>query len=90
MVAFHQLYRLKTQVEAVTEDERLYALAASDGKRHALMLVNLTGTRKQLELQGICEETARYSVIDQERLLSRIPNAKEIGNNTVFLIEWQD
>ena len=88
MVAFNTLYRLGTQVESQCDAQRLYVLAASNGSKHAAMIVNLTGQTQALRIEGIAPESARYSVIDQERLLSWAPNANEIQNNTVILIEW--
>ena len=88
LVAFNILYNLGTQVKTECDKERLYTLAASDGERHAAIIVNLTGEKQALTLDGINENTAHYSVIDDERLLSWCPNAREIENDTVILIEW--
>ena len=88
MVAFNTLYKLGTQVETVCDNDRLYAVAASDGTHHALMLSNLTGERQALTVEGVDLSNARYHVIDQERLLSWSPAVSSIENNTVLLIEW--
>lgn len=88
MVAFHALYRLGTQVECRCGEDRLYTLAASDGKNHAVLLANLTGEEQQLTFEGLDAEHARYSLIDDDHLLSWIPHAKTIQNNSVILIEW--
>ena len=88
MVAFNTLYKLKNQVELTSDTEDLYAVAASDGKRNALMISNLTGETQKLTLEGVDLENARVSVIDDKRLLSWAPNANEIENNAVMLIEW--
>jgi len=88
LVAFNQLYRLGMQVCCECSDERMYVLAASDGKRNAVMISNLTGSAKRLEIEGVDLASARYYVIDQERLLSWCPNADVIANNSVMLIEW--
>ncbi|MBO5270966.1 MAG: hypothetical protein J6B77_09280, partial [Clostridia bacterium] len=88
MVAFNTLYKLGTQVETVCDNDRLYAVAASDGTHHALMLSNLTGERQALTIEGVDLSNARYHVIDQERLLSWSPAVSSIENNTVLLIEW--
>ena len=88
MVAFHQLYRLGTQVEAGSDTDRLWTLAASDGNDHALLISNTTGNAQELCVEGVDLTGARYHVIDQERLLSWSPAVKKIPNNTVLLIEW--
>ena len=88
MVAFNTLYKLGTQVKTECDNPRLYAVGASDGEHHALMLANLTGEKQTLTLEGADLSRARYYVLDEERLLSWAPNAKEIDKNTVLLIEW--
>ena len=88
MVAFNALYQLGTQVEAVSDNERVYALAASDGTHHALMISNLSGTTQELNIEGVDLAKAKYHVIDQERLLSWSPAVSAIENNMVLLIEW--
>lgn len=89
MVAFNALYRLGTQVETVSSDPRLYAVAASDGKNHALVISNLTGEKQEIAIEGVDLSGARYHVIDQERLLSWSPSTNVTENNTVMLMEWQ-
>ncbi len=88
LVAFNALYKLGEQVGSVSDNKRLYALAASNGDKHALMISNLTGSKQELNIEGADLTDARYYVLDQDRLLSWAPNAKEINNNTVVLIEW--
>ena len=88
MVAFNTLYQLGTQVEAVSDNERVYAVAASDGTHHALMISNLSGTTQELNIEGVDLSKAKYHVIDQERLLSWSPAVSAIENNMVLLIEW--
>lgn len=87
-VAFNHLYKLGTQVAADSGAEELYALAASDGRKNALMLSNLTGEAQELDLQGVDLSDAYIYVIDQDRLLSWAPNADRIEKNMVLLIEW--
>jgi hypothetical protein len=87
-VAFNALYQLGTQVESVSDNARLYAVAASDGAHHALMLSNLTGEKQALDIEGADLSRARYHIIDKERLLSWSAPIKEMENNTVVLIEW--
>jgi hypothetical protein len=88
LVAFNKLYQLGTQVETVCDTENLYVLAATDGKRHAMMISNLTGEWQELHVEGADLTDARYYVIDNERLLSWAPNADYVAPNSVVLIEW--
>ena len=88
MVAFNTLYKLGNQVEATSDTEKLHVLAASNGKKNALLISNLTGAMQNLSFEGVDIENARLSVIDDKRLLSWIPNANEIEDNAVMLIEW--
>ena len=88
MVAFNQLYKLGNEVECESDNPRLYAIAASDGKKHAMLISNLTKARQQLRIEGVDLSNARFYVIDQERLLSWAPDAKTLAPNDVVLIEW--
>ena len=88
MVAFNQLYKLKDQVYAESDAERLHVLAASDGNHNACIVVNLTGKKHELSINGADLSSARFYVLDNERLLSWAPNANKIENNALILIEW--
>ena len=88
LIAFNQLYRLGDQVECVSDNARLYALAASNGKKHAMMISNLTKSTQPLTFEGVDLTDARFYVIDQDRLLSWAPNANRILPNEVILVEW--
>ena len=88
MVAFNALYRLGMQVEAVCDTDGLYVLAASNGKKNAMMISNLTGSAQKLALDGVDLSDAYFHVIDQERLLSWSPAVSAINPNEVILIEW--
>ena len=88
LVAFNQLYKLGSQLEAVCDTDGLYTLAASDGKHCALMLANLTEDEQTLEIDGVDLSRARFYVLNERQLLSWAPNAKKIAKNEVFLIEW--
>ena len=88
LAAFNQLYKLENQVETVCDDARLYALAASNGKKHALMLANLTGRRQALTLDGVELADAHIYELADAGKLAWVPHAKVIENNAVMLIEW--
>lgn len=88
MVAFNELYKLGSEIKCDCDEETLYAVAATDGKRFALVLSNLTGKKQTLEILGADLANARYHVIDQERLLSWSTPVNYIENNQVLLIEW--
>lgn len=87
LVAFNQLYKLGKQIETKCDVDKLYVLAASDGKRHALMLANLTGKTQPLCIDGIDLENARFYTIGEHGTLAWAPNANAIENNAVVLIE---
>jgi hypothetical protein len=89
MVAFNTLYQLGQQVETVCDTEELYVLAASNGKKNAMMISNLSGAWQELNIEGVDLSEARCYIIDNERLLSWAPgNTKWLNNNSVLLIEW--
>ena len=70
------------------DTEGVYAVAASDGKKNAIMISNVSGNDQTLEVEGVDLSDARWSVIDSRRLLSWSPAQKEIKNDTVILIEF--
>ena len=88
MVAFNNLYKLGTEVETISDTEKLHVLSASNGRKHSLLISNLTGHTEKLSIEGVDLENARISVIDDKRLLSWAANANEIENDAVMLIEW--
>ncbi len=87
-VAFNTLYKLGQQVECIGDTEGLYAVAATNGQKHALMISNISGANHTLEIEGVDLSGARFAYIDDRRMLSWAPNAKELKNNSIVLIEW--
>ena len=87
-VAFNALYKLGTQIECSCDTDGVYAVAATNGKQHALMISNISGNAHALEIEGADLTKARFSYIDDRRMLSWAPNASELKNNSVVLIEW--
>ena len=89
-VAFGRLYALGTQAECKIDCEQsgLYAVAATNGNGHALMISNQTGATQPLSIRGVDLSQARLYVIDQHHLLSMAFDASEIKNDTVLLLEW--
>ena len=89
-VAFGKLYALGEQTETVVECDKdgIYALSATDGRRNALMISNLSGETQALSLEGVDLSEARLHIIDKTHLLSMAFGATELKNNTVMLIEW--
>ena len=90
LASFNQLYKLENQIETECDTDGLYVLAASNGKKHALLLSNISERNHQLQIVGINPDNAHCFILDQERLLSWIPNANTIPNNSVMLIEWHE
>lgn len=88
--AFGRLYALGTQVETVIEgaEGEFYAIAATNGEKNALYVVNRTGEEQQLQLEGVDMQSAQIHKIDGKHLLSLAFDAETIKNDTVLLIEW--
>lgn len=86
--AFNKLYQLGTQVKHTCDTEDVYAVCASDGKKGALLISNVSGEDHELTIEGIDLTNARYSVIDETRMLSWAPNADVIENDMIVLIEF--
>ena len=79
---------MQTETTVMGAEGEFYVLAATNSRKNALMLVNRTGERQQLQLSGVDMEHAQIHVIDDKRLLSMAFEADSIGDNTVLLIEW--
>lgn len=88
--AFGRLYALGTQTETTVENApgEFYALAATNGQKNALLLVNRTGEKQDLCLQGVDMDAVQIHAIDTKRLLSMAFDANSIANDTVLLLEW--
>ena len=88
MVAFNTLYKLGMQAKALCDTENLYVLLATNGKKNALFLANATGKSQELCIEGADLTDARWTIIDNERLLSWSPAVKALAPNDVVLVEW--
>ena len=90
LVAFNELYKLGNQVslEIKADTKMLYAIAATDGERNAIVISNVSGKAQELDIEGVDLSHARYHVIDDQRLLSWSPEVKTVNDNTVVLIEY--
>jgi len=86
--AFSSLYKLGTQVALEGLEDGVYAVAASDGKKNAVMIANVSGEAKELEIAGADLTDARWYVLDNDRKLSWSPAVKTIGDHSVVLVEF--
>ena len=87
-MAFNELYRLGTEVKYdLTDSGGIYALAAANGKRGAVMIANPTGSDVPLEL-NFDGEIYECKIISEVRNLSPMGNAKPtvIESGTTLLI----
>ena len=88
LASFNFLYELGNQVEATCDTEGVFAVAASDGKKNALLISNVSGEDTPLDIEGVDLTNAKYHVIDRQRLLSWAPPVKSLENHMVVLIEY--
>lgn len=86
--AFSALKKLGTQIQLECDTEGVYAVCASDGEHHAMMISNISGQAQDLNIEGADLKNARWSIIDERRLLSWTPALSKIENNAVLLIEF--
>ena len=86
--AFSVLRKLGKQVALSCDTDGIYAVCASDGKRHAIMISNVSGESHPLNIEGADLTNARWSVLDDRRLLSWSSPCNTIDNNMVLLIEF--
>lgn len=87
-MAFNELYRLGTEVKYdLTDSGGIYALAAANGKRGAVMMANPTENDVPLEL-NFDGEIYECKIISEARNLSPMGNAKPtvIESGTTLLI----
>ena len=87
---FNELYALKNQVECVIDDPKqgLYALAASDGDKKAVMLVNHSGDAREIKL-NVDDEFSVY-LLDADHFITETDydaSSFTIGPNKVLLIK---
>ena len=87
LVGFGMLYKLENQVELTCDTEGIYAVCASDGNKRVLMISNVSGETKELEICGFDTADAHWYVIDDARLMSWLPATNKIENNQVLIIE---
>ncbi|MBR5783134.1 MAG: hypothetical protein IKY33_02790 [Clostridia bacterium] len=86
-VAFNHLYQLGDEVFSESDTKNLHVVAASNGIKTAILISNVTKNELELNIDGVDLSGARYSVIDQPRLLSWSPAVTKIAKNQVVLIE---
>ena len=87
--AFNRLYRLGDQVALTSDTDGVYAVAATNGKKSAIMIANLTGEQLPVEIEGVeLTDDARYYVMDADRLLGWAPNVRTLEPNAVALVEF--
>ena len=65
-LAFGELYELGTQVYSACDDKKIYTLAATDGKKKAIMIVNTDEEDKDLSLS--LDGNWTLALIDREHL----------------------
>ncbi|MBR1983616.1 MAG: hypothetical protein IKA12_02900 [Clostridia bacterium] len=85
-VAFNKLYQLKNQVESTIDTEDMYVLTAKDGEKTAMLIVNLSGKKQPLEINGLDLTNAKYHVIDDDKTFTWVSECSEILDNGVVLI----
>ena len=91
-MAFNELYRLKNECQVEKEDnDGIYACAARDGRHGAIMIVNTTDEKEDLNLtfEG---QIFECKVIDEDRNLSpigrKIPSSIPAGTVILINIEF--
>lgn len=89
LVAYNELYKLGMQVEAQTDNQDVYVLAASDGKTEKMMIVNSSENHVELSYSGVDADAFKHAwMIDEDRSLGWVPDIKEMPPYSLLLIEW--
>lgn len=102
MAAFGRLARLKTQTFSSSENEGVYALAASDGEKGALIVSNYTGEAgsysfdlkgvkagAKITLSRITEEKQLQKEDEREANGTEACFSVELPQKSVVLVEWE-
>lgn len=83
--AFGRLYKLGNQVELSCDDENVYAVAATDGKRGCLVISNHKDENKPLEITANGDEIITLITADG-RVDSATPLPKELPANSILTV----
>ena len=88
-VAFNELFKLGTQVNAETDTEKLYVLAAKDVKNSeaAAVIVNLTGTEQELVFRTEKKITS-CRIVDQTHDFCPVNLPERIKDGTILLLTF--
>ena len=87
-VAFNELYALGNQVECVCDEKGVYAVAATNGERQAVLIVNTSGGDIELET-NLCDDFTAQ-LLDENNFLVEIDcNVKlfALKENDVLLLK---
>ena len=87
LAAFGRLYKLGNQVELTCDDEDVYAVAATDGKRGCLMISNHKEEAKPLSITANGDEFITLITADG-RVDSATPLPKELPANSVLSVMY--
>ena len=88
LAAFGELYKLGQQVQCDTEDADIYAVAAVDGEKKAVLITNHTEESKTF-VTGL-DETFTVYLIDQEHHMEKTDwkaSALQLAANQVVLVK---
>ncbi len=86
--AFGELHLLGNQAKCEYEGEGLYATAATDGEKKAILIVNLSEEERTIDLN--VDQTFAAHLIDEEHFLEKVdldPTAFTLKANQIVLIK---
>ncbi|MBQ9132328.1 MAG: hypothetical protein IJX62_07655 [Clostridia bacterium] len=86
---FGALYALGKQVECCVDGEGIYALAATDGKKKRLLLVNANDRAVSVNISGISQGAKIYTLDSTHHFeeVSADPNAMTVEANAIVMLE---
>ena len=85
--AFNELYKMKSAYKAECEDAKIYACAASDGARAAVIAANYANEDTELtfDLSGIPGEKIEVRVVDEQNNFGRVMSIDTCGKTCISL-----
>ena len=87
-IAFNALYALGNQAECVCEKEGVYAVAATNGKKKAVLIVNTTGENMTVDTK--LDKGFTVYLLDEEHFLAPTDcnaNSFALNSNQVMLLK---
>ena len=89
--AFGELYKLENEVECMSDNKDIYALAAENGDKKAVFVVNVSGNDAVIKTE--LSKNFDIYLINEQNMMEKAPLCSEnfiLGDNTAVLLKNYD